>query len=226
MPIYVDEVRDSVIRIQDAENPFKEIDEIVSYWAKRLTPTELSDHISTLQSMLRTKGLPKEAIYVCYTYYSKETGWGIHKLPDTEPGQPCSAQADHHEIISLKFKTHTQESQLRLYQDTKNNELNCSVLAMFLMHYLQSKEKKSLAQREAAKNSVIDIISELRTQPYLPNGLLDYISDFDDETVPQYHANTIVMNQHNDHYVGIVEQGGTGVNINQNDLSLWKQKRK
>ena len=97
---------------------------------------------------------------------------------------------------------------------------------MFLMRYLQSKEKKSLAQREAAKNSVIDIISELRTQPYLPNGLLDYISDFDDETVPQYHANTIVMNQHNDHYVGYVEQGGTGVNINQNDLSLWKQKRK
>ena len=116
---------------------------------------------------------------------------------------------------SLKLRIPRLEKELKKYKAERNNEQVCEVFAMFVRRYLKSKEHKSVTQREGAKKNINDIISELKMQPFLKPELLKYINDFDDETVPQYHANTIIMSQHNEHYVGNVGKGGVGININE-----------
>ena len=115
----------------------------------------------------------------------------------------------------LKKRVGELENELSKYKANENNEQVCEVFAMFVRRYLNSKKHKSITKREAAKNNINDIISELKMQPFLATDLLKYINDFDDNIVPQYHANTIIMNQHNDNYVGNVQKGGIGININE-----------
>ena len=118
---------------------------------------------------------------------------------------------------SLKLRIPRLEKELKNYKANENNQQVCGVFSMIVRRYLDSKKHKTASQREMVKKNINDIISELKMQQFLPADLLKYINDFDDEIVPQYNAKTIIMNQHNDHYVGNVGKGGIGIDIRKDD---------
>lgn len=109
------------------------------------------------------------------------------------------------------------EDELAKYESERNNEQICGVFVKIVRRYLKSKQHKTVTQREMVKKNINDIISELKMQQFLPADLLKYINDFDDEILPPYNAKTIIMNQHNDHYVGNVGKGGIGIDIRKDD---------
>ena len=118
---------------------------------------------------------------------------------------------------SLKLRIPRLEKELKNYKANENNQQVCGVFSMIVRRYLDSKKHKTASQREMVKKNINDIISELKMQQFLPADLLKYINDFDDEILPPYNAKTIIMNQHNDHYVGNVGKGGIGIDIRKDD---------
>ena len=118
---------------------------------------------------------------------------------------------------SLKLRIPRLEKELKNYKANENNQQVCGVFSMIVRRYLKSKQHKTASQREMVKKNINDIISELKMQQFLPADLLKYINDFDDEILPPYNAKTIIMNQHNDHYVGNVGKGGIGIDIRKDD---------
>lgn len=185
-------------RIKYSEEPYWEADETINRWRKKYDKETYYEYLHCLCIMLREKGVDEIACHIekqyCYDASASD--------PDDDKK-------------SLKETIYEMKNELENYKVDGNNQQVCEVFAMFVKRYLACKEHKSVTQREAAKKNINDIISELKMQPFLKPELLKYINDFDDEIVPHYNANTIIMNQHNEHYVGNVGKGGVGININE-----------
>ncbi|MGN1229808.1 MAG: hypothetical protein ACI4T5_09185 [Prevotella sp.] len=184
-------------RIKRSDEPYWEVNEIIQNWQKQLDKDKYYEFLHSLCIILRKQGINLIATYIEKKYCYDEI------TSDSDDDNK-----------SLNERICDLEDELDKYKTNGNNQQVCEVFAMFVKRYLACKEHKSVTQREAAKNNINDIISELKMQPFLPTELLKYINDFDDEIVPQYHANTIIMSQHNDNYIGNVQKGGTGININ------------
>lgn len=200
-------------RIIESKEPEEEIIKFINLWRRR---TLFEYRVQMLYDELCNIGY-KDIAYVVKEYCELDNVDIIidhHKeeLKKQRYGIYSNANVENE---SLKLRIPRLEKELENYKVDGINQQVCEVFAMFVRRYLKSKEHKSVTQREAAKKNINDIISELKMQPFLKPELLKYINDFDDENVPQYHANTIIMNQHNEHYVGNVGKGGVGININE-----------
>lgn len=203
-----------VERIIDSDNPRYDIIRAIPQWRKLYN---FNDRVQILYDELCNIGYKDVADYVkdhCEKKYGIDIIIDHHNAELKKQSCGLYSNSDE-ENKSLKKRVHDLEKELANYKAERNNEQVCEVFAMFVQRYLKSKEHKSVTQREAAKKNINDIISELKMQPFLKPELLKYINDFDDEIVPHYNANTIIMNQHNEHYVGNVGKGGVGININE-----------
>ena len=147
---------------------------------------------------------------------SKKQISGLSSNPESEVEMHITSDNDE-ENKSLRKRNRELEDELAKYKSERNNEQICGVFVKIVRRYLKSKQHKTASQREMVKKNINDIISELKMQQFLPADLLKYINDFDDEILPPYNAKTIIMNQHNDHYVGNVGKGGIGIDIRKDD---------
>ena len=196
-------IRHCAARIIESKEPKNEVIDVLYGWRRYLL---FEDRVQILYDELCNIGYNGVADFVkdyCKEQFDVDIIIDHHiaELKKQSFGIYSNAYVENE---SLKLRLPRLEKELKKYKAERNNEQVCEVFAMFVRRYLNSKKHKSITKREAAKNNINDIISELKMQPFLATDLLKYINDFDDNIVPQYHANTIIMNQHNDNYVGSV----------------------
>lgn len=91
------------------------------------------------------------------------------------------------------------------------------VFSEIAQRYMECNKYKDIAGRREVKRTLRDIMDELKMHSFIPKDLQRCISHFDDReppVIPTINIGTIIMDQHNDNYVGNVENGGTGVSVN------------
>lgn len=119
-------------------------------------------------------------------------------------------------------KLHEAESKNKEYEKTvveemvvEHEELVANVFCEIAQRYMESCKRKKTDQRTLIKNSLHDIMSQLKMFGRIPNDLQKCINNFDDETTPDIPHVLVqgdyVLQKHVDSEVNHVDEGGTGI---------------
>lgn len=126
------------------------------------------------------------------------------------------------ERYEANMKLREAEAKVAEYEKSKSEEkivdheeVVVSVFCEIAQRYMESTKRKRTDQRTLVKNSLHDIMSQLKMFGRIPNDLQKCINNFDDETTPVIPHVIVqgdyVLQKHVDGQVNHVDDGGTGI---------------